>query len=177
MLSVLRLHFNKPVLNGEYIMQSIKPQKWLIASVLLFLSLSAQAKTLVGNVVGILDGDTIEVLNNQQKSYRIRLNQIDAPEKKQPFGQKSKQYLSSLIYGKTVTIEWDKTDRYRRILGTIFYNKQNINIAMVRQGYAWAYTQYVTDNAYIVMQQQAQQRRLGLWIDKSPTPPWEWRRK
>ena len=138
---------------------------------------TANANTLIGTVVAVLDGDTVKVLDNQKIEYKIRLDQIDAPEKSQAFGQKSKQYLSSLIYGKTVVVNWKKTDRYGRILGVISYNKQNINLLMVQQGYAWAYIKYLQDNKYLEAQQLAQKQKKGLWVDPNTTPPWDWRRK
>ncbi|WP_216605171.1 thermonuclease family protein [Pelistega europaea] len=138
---------------------------------------SAWAETLEGQVVGVVDGDTIKVLDKMHKQYKIRLDQIDAPELHQPFGQRAKQYLSSLVYKKKVNIEWHDKDRYKRILGTVYYQGNNINYQMVEAGYAWAYTKYLRDGIYKTAQQRAKQQRLGLWREKETIPPWEWRRK
>lgn len=134
------------------------------------------AKTLQAEVVGIVDGDTVKVLDVGKVLHRIRLDQIDAPEIRQAFGQKSKQHLSALIFRKKVAIVWDSKDRYGRILGTIYYQGENVNYQMVKDGYAWAYTKYLREQEYRVAQSYAQQNRLGLWREANPIPPWVWRR-
>lgn len=145
-------------------------------SILLFTPLS-HAKEIQGNVVAVLDGDTIIVLTSDNVQYRIRFDQIDAPEKSQAYGQVAKKYLSSLIYKRTVGVNIKDTDRYGRSIGEVFYNGENINLRMVQEGYAWAYRQYVTDKAYLVAQEQATKKRKGLWQTPNPTPPWEYRHK
>src|SRR5262245_12419994 len=84
---------------------------------LLFVATSATADTLTGRVVAVADGDTITVLDASHVQHKIRLAGIDSPEKAQPFGQRSKQNLSALVYRKDVTVEWSKRDRYGRIVG------------------------------------------------------------
>lgn len=152
-------------------------KKILLLMVGMVANISILAKTLNVEVVGIVDGDTIKVIDDSSVQYRIRLDQIDAPETRQAFGQKSKQYLSALIYRKKVAVEWDSKDRYGRLLGTIYYQGKNINYQMVKDGYAWAYTKYLRDDSYRVAQSYAQQNRLGLWREANPIPPWEWRQK
>ena len=133
-----------------------------------------------GKVVGVMDGDTIQVLQ-EGKPVKVRLNGIDAPEKAAPHGGQAKKALSDKAYGKQVSIAWDKEDRYGRIVGTVFDGELNINAAMVERGMAWAYREYLPKGdyrAYLVsLERVAHDLRLGLWVDDQPIPPWEWRRK
>lgn len=144
-------------------------------------SISAYAKTITGRVVGVSDGDTITLLDASNIQTKIRLAGIDAPEKKQPFGQRSKANLSSLIYNKNVTIEWQKTDRYGRTLGKIIVGDQDANLAQVRNGFAWHYKAYEREQSstdrttYASAEIDARSKHLGLWQDANPIPPWDYR--
>ncbi len=144
---------------------------------LLMLSTAVKAEYLIARVVGVLDGDTIEVLDSNKNRYKVRLAQIDAPEKTQPFGSKAKEYLSHLIYRKEVILDWQQKDNYGRLLAIVHSDKKNINYEMVINGYAWAYERYVTDAIYKVGQHHAQARKVGLWEHPQPIAPWHWRRK
>lgn len=145
----------------------------------LYLSPSAQAASLYGKVVGVSDGDTITILTKDKQSIKIRLVEIDAPEKDQPWGQKSKQALSDLVFSLNVTVDSARKDRYGRTLGTVFLGNININQHMVENGNAWAYTQYVRDQRYFELQKNAKAKQLGLWsLNQDQTiAPWEWRKK
>ena len=101
-----------------------------------------------GKVVRVSDGDTIAILDSSNAQLKIRLNKIDAPEKSQAFGQRSKQHLSDILFGKRVTVTWDATDRYGRILGTVWLDGRDINLQMVRDGFAWHYKRYDSTPAY-----------------------------
>jgi endonuclease YncB( thermonuclease family) len=142
----------------------------------------ASAETLVGKVVGVSDVDTVTVLDVTKTQHKIRLAGIDAPEKSQPFGNRSKENLSDLVFGKTVTVEHSKIDRYGRIVGKILVNGTNANMALIRTGMAWHYKEYereqsATDRAtYAAAETIARQQRAGLWRDANPTPPWDFRR-
>ena len=129
---------------------------------------------LSGKVVSIHDGDTITVLQNKQK-IKVRLFGIDAPEKKQDYGQRSKQFLASLIAGQVVEVDPKGKDRYKRTLGIIYYKGQDINAQMVLNGYAWAYVKY--SRIYVDQEKLARENKRGLWQSSNPTPPWEWRHK
>lgn len=130
-----------------------------------------------GKVIGVLDGDTIELLTPDRRSVRIRLAQIDAPEKAQPFGQRSKQSLSELVFGKNVSIQIETTDRYGRTVGRVFLDGTDVNLEQVRRGMAWAYRQYLTDQGVLMAEEVARNLKLGLWSEPNPVPPWEYRRK
>lgn len=147
---------------------------------LLFLP-PVHADTLVGKVVRILDGDTVEVLDAQKRTHRVRLSAIDAPELKQPFGAKAKRVLSDLVAGETLTIEWHKRDRYDRLIGKLVLDGVDVNLALVRAGYAHWYRAFAGEQSphdrrlYEAAETAARSEGAGLWSDPRPTPPWEWR--
>lgn len=128
---------------------------------------------LSGKVIKISDGDTITILQNKQQ-IKVRLYGIDAPEKKQDYGQRSKQFLASLIAGQVVEVEPKGEDRYKRTLGIIHYKGQDINAQIVLNGYAWAYVKY--SRIYVDQEKTARENKRGLWQSSDPTPPWEWRK-
>ena len=130
-----------------------------------------------GKVVGITDGDTITVLDTYQTQYKIRLAEIDTPEKKQAFGSKCKQILSDKIFGKQVEVGWNTEDRYKRIIGFVSLGDRNINREMVAEGYAWHYKQYSKSKELDAVEEEARRNKLGLWADKNPIAPWEYRKK
>ena len=105
----------------------------------------------------------IAVLDSSKETVKIRLHQIDAPEKKQDFGQRSKQSLSDLVYGKHVRIEVADTDKYGRTVGKVWVNGKEANLEQVRRGMAWVYTQYASDPAYFAAERIAKDGRTGLW--------------
>ena len=133
-------------------------------------------------VVKVSDGDTVHVLDQANSRHKIRLGGIDAPEKKQAFGQKSKQNLSSLVVGQNVEVEYDKRDRYGRIIGKLIKDGQDINLLQVKQGYAWHYKYYAKDQSqldrvlYSSAEIEAREKTLGLWSAPA-VPPWEFRKK
>lgn len=141
------------------------------------------ANVVTGRVVGVADGDTITVLDDTKTQHRIRLVGIDAPESGQPFGQASKQSLSKMVYGKEVSVLWEKQDRYGRILGKVVHPSWgDVNLAQVKAGMAWHYKRYMADQSaedrmlYANEETSARQTRKGLWADNNPTPPWDWRK-
>ena len=131
---------------------------------------------LIGKVVKVSDGDTVTILTSDKTQHKIRLNDIDAPEKKQAFGNKSKDNLAKYIAGKTVTVEYQKKDKYKRVLGTIYYNNTDINLQQVKDGYAWVYKKYSNNQTYYKAEKLARDKRIGLWADKNPLEPWEFRK-
>ena len=118
----------------------------LLCAILSFADLTtAHAETISGRVVGVADGDTLTLLDSSNQQHRIRLYGIDAPEKKQPFGSRAKQNLSSLAYGKSVTVEWSKLDRYGRIVGKAIVNGEDVGLRQLQAGLAWWYRQYARE--------------------------------
>ena len=109
----------------------------LLISFFLFFTIYINAAELNGKVIHISDGDTIHVLTNDKKKYKIRLNGIDAPESSQDYGNKSKENLKRYIYNKDVTVTYNSKDQYDRLLGTVYLNKQDINLQQIKDGYAW----------------------------------------
>jgi ATP-dependent hsl protease ATP-binding subunit hslU len=143
-----------------------------ILALILFLPLSLFAFS--AKVIKISDGDTITVLSGKEPT-KVRLYGIDAPEKKQDYGQKSKQFLASLIAGQMVEVEPKGKDRYKRTLGIIYYKGQDINAQMVLNGYAWAYVKY--SRMYVDHESAARKNKRGLWQSNDPTPPWQLRKR
>lgn len=143
----------------------------------LLFSFPLYAAELQGKVIRVLDGDTIEVLQDK-KPVRIRLANIDAPEKKQAYGRWSMNQLKALVAGQPVTVTYSQTDRYGRIIGQVFtMDGTEANSYMVQAGAAWVYQRYNTDKALPALQQEAKKQKRGLWADPNPVPPWEWRHK
>ena len=134
------------------------------------------AGELVGKVVAVTDGDTITVLV-EQRQVKVRLNGIDAPERRQPFGVKSREALAALVHEKDVRVETSGEDRYGRTLGTVFVGECNVNREMVRNGLAWHYKRYSKDEELAELEVKAREAKIGLWADKDPVPPWEWRKR
>ena len=133
------------------------------------------ATTFEGRVVGVSDGDTITVLSDSKQPIKVRLAQIDAPEKRQAFGMVSKQALSDKVFNKRVTIEYAKADRYGRTIGNVLVDGLSVNLDMVKTGMAWVYKQYASDQAYYAAEERAKTSKIGLWSDAHPIPPWEFR--
>lgn len=152
------------------------------------------ASLLLCLVIGIADGDTLTARCGQPGSYeqiKVRLGAIDAPERQQPFSQQSRQKLSSLVFGKQVGLDCPKKDRYGQHVCTVMVpaggssdGKPTVDagLIMVRSGMAWWYRGYAREQTpearerYAAAEREAQTRRLGLWADPDPTPPWEWRK-
>lgn len=142
---------------------------------------ATQTGLLVGTVVGVTDGDTITVLDDQRNKHKIRLAGIDAPEKSQPFGKRSKEHLSSLVFGRRVTVETEKQDRYGRTVGKMIIDGLDVNLAQVVAGMAWHYKKYGGEQSpsdrllYADAEQEARMARRGLWQDATSTAPWSFR--
>lgn len=127
-----------------------------------------------GEVVRILNGDTLEVLVDR-KPVRIRLAQIDAPERGQPFGTRSQQALSRFIARKVVRVREYGRDRHGRVIGTVCDGGLDVGRAMVAEGYAWADPVSIIDASLLTLEGEARGRMRGLWAEKEPVPPWDWR--
>ena len=131
-----------------------------------------------GTVVGISDGDTVTVLTAHKKQVKVRLTEIDAPEKKQAFGQKSKDHLGSLCFGKEVQIKPKNYDRNKRLIADSFTaSGKDLSREMVRAGYAWHFKKYSSDKILAADENHARALRAGLWADNEPVAPWTYRSK
>lgn len=126
-------------------------------------------------VIGITDGDTFTCLMAGNEQVKIRMNQIDAPEKKQDYGNASKKYLSSLIGGKDIRVDTGEIDKYGRTIGDAYVDDVYINKKMVEDGYAWAYRRYVKDEELLELEKQARLDMKGLWGQPDPIYPSEYR--
>ena len=144
---------------------------------ILILCSNANSLELIGKVIKVSDGDTVTILTEDKTQHKIRLNDIDAPEKKQAFGNKSKDNLAKYIAGKTVTVEYQKKDKYKRVLGTIYYNNTDINLQQVKDDYAWVYKKYSNNQTYYKAEKVAKDKKAGLWVVKNPLEPWKFRKK
>ena len=123
----------------------------------------------------VVDGDTVHVFY-QDEVYKIRLTEIDAPERDQPYGSNSTEYLKSLLKEGMVDVDISGTDRYGRKLGRLYWRGKDINRELVSAGYAWVYDQYVTDNSFYENQSKARNSKKGLWEEQNPLEPWNWRK-
>lgn len=168
----------------------------MLKYILIFLlSSNLYSVEIIGKVVGVTDGDTIKVLDANKTLYKVRLYGIDAPEKKQPYGQKAKEYLSSLVFEQEVKLIIVNKDRYGRVVAKVYllagdfcgkkvYDdmvaaNEEVNLEMVKAGYAWVYRQYIKwPDSYLWGEDEleAKKLRLGLWQDKNPIEPWNYRK-
>lgn len=105
----------------------------------------------------------------------IRLAEIDAPEKRQPFGERSKQALAAMCFQKPATVKPQTRDRYGRTVARVICDGTDANVEMVRAGMAWAFTKYLTDPQIKAIETEARSERRGLWADRVPVAPWAWR--
>ncbi len=153
-----------------------------LAALVLFLAGNLNASTLQGKVVHVADGDTITVLDATNTQHKIRLQGIDAPEKAQAFGQRSKQSLHQLVHSKQVTVEFQKKDKYGRAVGKVVYNGLDVCLEQIKLGMAWHYKQYESEQSkedreiYAQAELSARANAIGLWKDKQPSPPWKFRK-
>ena len=150
----------------------------LFALPLLPAAQASDAPVLPGVVVGIVDGDTVDV-RLQSGMIRLRLHAVDAPERDQPQGAAAKQALSTLVYGRNVDVEPFEQDRYDRLVGRLWLGGLDVNAEMIKRGQAWVYRRYADDSAYCAYEKSARDLRRGLWSLPADqrVAPWEWRRR
>lgn len=117
------------------------------------------------------------MLDANKVQQQIRLAGIDSPEKKQPFGTKAKDALATLVFGKDVTVTVVDKDRYGRWVGKVYQGEVDVNEKLVREGYAWRFPTYDKAREYADAEAEARRAKRGLWWDKDPIPPWEFRKK
>lgn len=132
-------------------------------------------QTVSWKVVGVSDGDTLTALDEENKQHKVRLHGIDAPEIAQPFGAKSREALGRLTVKKTATLHLRGRDRYGRDLARVEVDGKDVNVELVKEGFAWHYTRYDNSPELASAEREAREAKHGLWADKDPVPPWEWR--
>jgi micrococcal nuclease len=150
---------------------------FIILAILVSVSI-ADAQTITGKVVGVADGDTITVLQDHTQ-YKIRLYGIDTPESGQDFGNRAKQFTSSMVFGKQVQVIQKDMDRYGRVVGMVYVGSTCVNEEIVREGLAWVYDYYCKDSVcsqWRDLENQARATKIGLWSHPDPIPPWDYRR-
>jgi len=130
----------------------------------------------VGEVVKISDGDTLTLFTDGRQ-IKVRLAEIDTPEKGQPFGNKAKQALAGMVFGKQVKVSVVDVDRYGRTVGQVVTVDDNldVNAALVSQGFAWVYRKYAKRAMLLDLEEEARKEERGLWSDAQPIAPWDWR--
>lgn len=144
---------------------------------------AADKDTISVKVVGVTDGDTITALTANKQQLKVRLAGIDAPERSQAYGMKARKHLADQIFGKIIELEIRGTDKYKRTLGIVYLNDQDINELMIKDGFAWFYRKYASSQPeeeaarYEAAEDAARSEGIELWSMKDPTPPWAYRKE
>ena len=162
--------------------------RWLALLIPLLLTLPAcgeakstyNAETAIqpaGRVIKVADGDTLTILTADRQKQRIRLAEIDTPERGQPWGNNAKKALSSMLYGRDISLKVLDIDRYGRVVATVYVDGLDVNAELVRQGHAWVYRQYLKRPELMEIEADARANSRGLWALPEPErmPPWQWR--
>jgi endonuclease YncB( thermonuclease family) len=149
----------------------------------LLLTVHALAQDVIhGRVTAVNDGDTIKVLTAEKQLLRVRVAWIDAPESSQAFGQRAKQAMSALVFGKDVELRFHTVDRYGRLICMVLVDGTDAGLELIREGFAWAYAKYLPEasldiqRSYTAAEAAARARSIGLWADPDPVPPWQYRK-
>lgn len=140
-----------------------------------------EQRCFAAKVVGISDGDTVTLLllnGGDAGPVKARLTEIDAPERRQPWGARSSQALANKVFGQQVLVASSGEDRYGRLLARLHLGNRDINRELVREGHAWVYRRYATQN-WLPDEAAARNAGRGLWSlhSSQTTPPWEWRQR
>jgi endonuclease YncB( thermonuclease family) len=146
---------------------------------LLALALVAAAPEPAGRVVAVADGDTLTLLRADRSQQRVRLAEIDTPERGQPYSRRSREALAALVAGKQVRLQPVTVDRYGRSVARIYVGDLDVNAALVRQGAAWVYREHAREPLLYELEREARAQRRGLWAlpEAQRVPPWEWRKR
>ena len=146
-----------------------------LCALLCCIALGAQAETFTAKVIAVLDGDTLLILHHG-KATKLRMANIDAPEKTQAFGKQARASLLEMVDKKQVQIDTQAVDQYGRIVGLVSVDGRSVNQEQLRRGLAWEYSHYHADKTYVALQSDAQQAKRGLWAQTNPQAPWQWRK-
>jgi micrococcal nuclease len=148
-------------------------------------AMAGPQRTIDGHVTRVSDGDTVNIVTADGTKLRIRLCGADAPEVShpgkpgQPYGEEAGRALANKVQGQNITLQVMDIDRYKRVVAILVLDGRDINLEMVREGWAWAYRQYLDrphSSGYIQAEELARKERRGLWRQSNPQPPWEFRR-
>lgn len=165
---------HRTTIMGDLDIANIK--RYLLVILFSLLPFLCSAQRFNVKVVSITDGDTFTAINNDNLQLKIRIWGIDAPEKKQAYGSKSKDFLASLIFGKNITIDVQSKDGYGRYLAYVYSPEgKDVSLLMIHEGMAWHFTKYDNNSVYEEAQVVAQKAKRGLWADPSPVAPWDFR--
>lgn len=146
---------------------------FMLVALCLLIVLSYQAHA-AQHIIYFYDGDTVKI-QDASKIYKLRLNHIDAPERNQSFGKKSRRALMKLCQHAAIQVSITGTDRYERQLGDLYCNQQDASSYMLKNGYAWFYQHYSNKSDLAALEASAREKKLGLWQTEKPIPPWTWR--
>ena len=149
----------------------------VVGALLTTFTVRCVADCITGRVTRVSDGDTVWVTDAAKLRHKVRLDRIDAPEKDQPWGKESAAALKRWVFARVVRVEYEKHDRYGRVLGIVYDGTNDVNLAMVRSGNAWHYSHFDKTPAYGAAEIEARAEKRGLWAGESPVNPYEWRRK
>lgn len=139
---------------------------------------AVQTAQLSGKAIKVSDGDTLTLLTTDKQQVRVRLGEIDTPEKKQAWGQKARQALSDKVFEQHIEVAVQDIDRYGRVVGLVYVNGHEVNRQLIEEGHAWAYRDYLKRPELIQLEQAARDAKRGLWALPAAErqAPWEWRR-
>ena len=176
---------NKSVSNTSDLQKNSLFKVLLVCTLIQAQSISADPRPPIeveGTIMRVVDGDTVVFLSTAGKQMTLRLAGIDAPEKGMPYGDLARKWLINLLNYGVVTAHTTKTDRYGRTVATVFSQGNDVNLALIKKGFAWHYKRYACEQtlgdveAYARSESEAREKRVGLWQDESPVPPWLYRK-
>jgi micrococcal nuclease len=144
---------------------------------LLIIPYTISAQIYTGKIISVKDGDSLELLTEENEIIEIRLAHVDTPEKKQPYGKAAKVFAANLVWGHIVTATQTDTDRYKRKICIVEANGRILNLELVRAGLAWHFKKYSEDRRYSRAEKIARIRKVGLWKQSKPIAPWDARKR
>jgi endonuclease YncB( thermonuclease family) len=152
-------------------------KKIIILVILILSTYNVHTQTiLTAKVIGVKDGDTVEVMDNHNKTTILRLAEVDCPEKKQPYGNAAKQFTSKAVYRKTISYIITNKDRYGRSVAKVYYKSKYLSSELIKNGLGWHYKKYSNSKELALLEQKARTQRIGLWVDPNPVYPSDWRK-
>lgn len=138
---------------------------------------SQEIEVITGRVINVKDGDSFTLLDDYNKFHEVRLAHVDCPEKKQAFGRKAQIFTFNFVFGKYVTVYVASSDRYHRKISRVEVEEQELNKALIRNGYAWHFKKYSKSEIHAKAELAARKEKSGLWIDAAAKAPWEFRKR